>query len=329
MITLDAIRKPVIHDLEAFDAFVAQEFNAEGTLMSEMLRHALSSRGKGIRPTIVMLSALINSENKGTTVGRRAYLAAMLVEMIHTTSLIHDDVIDEADTRRGKPTVNALWQSHKAVLLGDYILAKNLSIGMSSGQYDLVSHICQTMATLCEGEVLQSDCAAKHTTTRRDYLDIIYKKTASLIAVSASAGALSVGAPREKVQLMHRFGEAIGMAFQIQDDILDYSRTANTGKSTNNDLREQKITLPLLVILERVDEARRNELIDKLTLCATDQAAVDYIQQTVENQGGLRLAAEVMHDYLKRATTLLSEYEPSEARTALVNLCAFIAERDH
>ncbi|MEG1405807.1 MAG: polyprenyl synthetase family protein, partial [Alistipes sp.] len=138
MITLDAIRKPVAKDLEAFDEFVAQKFNAEGELMSEMLRYALASRGKGIRPTIVMLSAALNSRSEGTTVGCRAYLAAMLVEMIHTTSLIHDDVIDEADTRRGKPSINARWQSHKAVLLGDYILAKNISIGMSSGQYDLV-----------------------------------------------------------------------------------------------------------------------------------------------------------------------------------------------
>lgn len=328
MVTLDAIRNPVAKDLEAFDEFVARKFNAEGELMSNMLSYALSSRGKGIRPTIVLLSAGLNAASAGATTGQRAYLAAMLVEMIHMTSLIHDDVIDESDTRRGKPSVNARWQSHKAVLLGDYLLAKNLSIGMSSGQYDLVTHICETMATLCEGEVLQSDCADKRDMTRRDYLDIIYKKTASLIAVSASAGAMAVGASRERVALMHRFGEAVGMAFQIQDDILDYTRSAHTGKPTNSDLREHKITLPLLAVLERVGDDRRGELLDKLALCDHDEAAVDYLQHIVENEGGLAFSAEVMQDYLTRATSILAEYDASEYRASLVNLCAYVAERD-
>lgn len=325
MITLEAIRKPVEKDLQAFDEFVARNISAEGELLSDMLQYALSSRGKGIRPTIVMLSAALNAPAGG---GQRACLAAMLVEMIHVASLIHDDVIDESDTRRGKPSVNARWQSHRAVLLGDYILAKNLAVGMSSGQYDLVTHVCNAMAILCEGEALQSDCTGKHTMTRRDYLDIIYKKTASLIAVSASAGALSVRAPREKVTLMHRFGEAVGMAFQIQDDILDYTRTAHTGKPTNNDLREGKITLPLLVVLERADEQHRRELLDLLVRCAGDEAAVETLQHVVEEEGGLSFAAEVMQDYLKRAVNMLAEFEPSEARTSLVNLCAYIAERD-
>ena len=161
MVTLEAIRQPVERDLQAFDAFVAQNISAEGELLSDMLRYALSSRGKGIRPTIVMLSAALNAP-RGVAAGRRVHLAAMLVEMIHVASLIHDDVIDESDTRRGRPSVNARWQSHRAVLLGDYILARNLSIGMSSGQYDLVTHVCNSMATLCEGEALQSDCAARH-----------------------------------------------------------------------------------------------------------------------------------------------------------------------
>ena len=164
--------------------------------------------------------------------------------MIHVASLIHDDVIDEADMRRGKPSANARWQSHKAVILGDYILAKNMNIGLQSGQFDLVTHVCGSMAALCEGEVLQDECAANSTMTRQAYLDIIYKKTASLLGVSASAGALAVGATRDRVATMRRFGEAVGMAFQIQDDILDYTPTAHTGKPANNDLREGKITLP-------------------------------------------------------------------------------------
>lgn len=328
MITLDTIRKPVAADLEAFDDFINQQFTAEGELLSEMLRYALSSRGKGIRPLLVMLCAGLNSHAQTGSVGRRAYLAAMMVEMIHVASLIHDDVIDDSDTRRGKASVNARWQSHKAVILGDYILARNMSLGLSSGQYDLVTHICDSITALCEGEVLQSDCADKHAMTRQTYLDIVRKKTASLIGVSASAGALSVGAGREKVALMGRFGEAVGVAFQIQDDILDYTLTAHTGKPANNDLREGKITLPLLGVLEKVSDERRAELILRLGRCATDEAEVEYLQHTVENEGGIAFATSLMQDYLQCAVQMLSEYEPSECRAALANLCAFIAERD-
>lgn len=328
MVTLDMIRKPIAADLEAFDEFVARNFTAEGDLLSGMLRYALSSRGKGIRPMIVMLSAGLNSAVKGDTVGRRAYLAAMLVEMIHVASLIHDDVIDEADTRRGKASVNARWQSHKAVILGDYVLAKNMNIGLASGQFDLVTHVCGSMAALCEGEILQSERAEKGDMTRTAYLDIIRRKTASLIGVSASAGAMAAGASREKTALMGRFGEAVGMAFQIQDDILDYTRANHTGKPVNNDLREHKVTLPLLAVLERVGEKRRAELLDRLSRCDRDDAEVEYLQHTVENEGGLAAASEVMQEYLARAAGMLSGYEPSEYRAALVNLCAYIAERD-
>ena len=154
MITLDDIRKPVTAELEALDEFVDRQFTAEGELLSDMLRYALSARGKGIRPMLVMLSAAMNAPVKGAAAGRRACLAAMLVEMIHVASLIHDDVIDEADMRRGKPSANARWQSHKAVILGDYILAKNMNIGLQSGQFDLVTHVCGSMASVLQGDAL-------------------------------------------------------------------------------------------------------------------------------------------------------------------------------
>ncbi len=327
MITLDDIRKPVTGRIEAFDRFVDSRFCADGKLMDSMLRYALSSRGKGIRPLLVILSASLNARNEAGADSPRVNLAAMLVEMIHVASLIHDDVIDEADTRRGAPSVNAIWQSHKAVLLGDYILARNVGIGLESGQFDLVTHICGAMAALCEGEVLQDECAAKHTMTRKDYFDIIRRKTASLISVSVSAGALAVNAASDAVERMHRFGEAVGMAFQIQDDILDYS-SVKTGKPRNNDLREGKITLPLLCVLERVDEKRRRELVERLEKCATEDESVEYLRCIVANEGGLQKAAQIMHDYLDEAVSLLDAYPPSEYKQALVNLCAFIGERD-
>ena len=335
MVSLEAIRTPIASDIDAFEEFLKGQFSSDGKLMSEMLTHVLSARGKSVRPIIVMLtSALTSSANARQWVegerncSKRTYLAAMMVEMLHTASLIHDDVIDNADTRRGRPSVNALWQSRNAVIMGDFLLARTMSAGMESAQYDLVSHIIGSVATLCEGEVLQSQHAADKDTTRQDYLEIIYKKTASLISISASAGAVSVMASREDVEQMRRFGEALGMAFQIQDDILDYSRSAQTGKPRNNDLREGKITLPLIEVLEQCTSAERLQLIDKLSQCATDDAAVEYIQNIVEVTGGLSLAARTMQTYIDRAVAILSKYEDSPYRTALVNLCAYVAERD-
>ena len=328
MITLDSIRKPVLRELEAYDAFVERQFTADGELLNEMLKEALSSRGKGIRPLLVTLSAAMNARTAGAAGGQRVSLAAMLVEMIHTASLIHDDVIDEADTRRGRPSINARWQSHKAVLLGDYILARNMAIGLESGQFDLVSHICGRMASLCEGEILQDDCAARQNMTRRTYLDIIFKKTASLLGVSASAGALAVGATRDKVTTMRRFGESLGMAFQIQDDILDYTPSAQTGQPRGNDLREGKITLPLLEVLEKSSEERRTELLAMLKTCHENEEAVQRMQQIVLDEGGLDAAAATMHGYFAKAVQMLSEYDDSPYRTSLVHLCSFIIERN-
>lgn len=336
MSTLESIRRPVARELEEFEGFVRERFGAEGDLLREMLDYALSSRGKAIRPTLVLLSAALHARD-GRSVGMRSYVAAMLVEMIHVASLIHDDVIDEADTRRGRPSANARWQSRNAVVLGDYILARNMSLGMRSGQFDLVAHVCDSIATLCEGELFQSDCARRQVVSREAYYEIIRKKTAVLLGVSASAGALSVGASREEVARMRRFGEALGIAFQIQDDILDYRRSAHTGKPANNDLREGKITLPLLAVLERSGEERRRELLDLLTACRTDDAAVDRLQAVVEAEGGMESAAEAMQAMLREALALLGAvegahrrpvYPDSPYRKALADLCVYVAERD-
>ena len=341
MVSIADIRKPIVSDLEAFDKFVADNFSAEGELLQEMLTYALSSRGKGVRPMLTLLAASMNThlaksepESIGEECGaechctKRTYLAALLVEMIHTASLIHDDVLDEADERRGRPSVNAKWQSDTAIILGDYILARTMSIGMASAQYDLISYIGTAMATLCEGEVLQSQHAKAFDTTRDDYFTIIYQKTASLLGVSAALGALSVGGTREEVDRMRKFGEAIGIAFQIQDDILDYKRDNNTGKPSNNDLREHKITLPLIEVMERTTAEERNELIALLKRCGDDESAVDELHRRVVEGGGLDHAAETMRAYIQRAMHHASKYADTPYRRALLDLCCYIAERD-
>ena len=328
MVTLDAIREPVRKELEEFEAFVRQNFKVENELLAAMVDYILSTRGKGVRPLLVLLSAGLNASATGRSVGQRTYLAAMLVEIIHTASLVHDDVIDESDTRRGRASANAKWQSRNAVVLGDFLLARNMEIGMRSAQYDIVSYVISSIALLCEGELLQNDHARKMEVTRNTYLDIIYKKTASLLGISAGVGALSVGADRGKIAEMRRFGDALGMAFQIQDDILDYTRGAHTGKPSNNDLREHKITLPLLLLLDRSDKARQDEIRELLARCHEDETAVDTLQAAVEGEGCLQEASKVMHGYLQRAASLLAAWPDGPVRTALVNLCAYIAERN-
>lgn len=326
MATLNDIKAPIATDLEGFDKFIAEQFNADSPLMSEMLTYALSSRGKGIRPLIVMLCSALNSS--AGIVSRRAWVAATMVEMIHLSSLIHDDVIDESDMRRGKPSINAKWQSRKAILVGDYILGRTLTLGMSSGQYDIVSHVAKSIAILCEGEVIQDDFASKHTMTREGYLDIIHKKTASLISISASAGALAAGATPSKVENMRRFGEYIGMAFQIQDDILDYTPTANTGKPSNGDLREGKVTLPLLSVIEKSTPEQASQIEALLNKCKESEEAIEALQQIVEQGGGVEFATSVMSAYIDKAIAILAQYDESPYRTALINLCAYIAQRD-
>ncbi len=327
MITLNHIRQPIADRLEEFEQFVRSSFNEkEGTLLAEMIEYILSTRGKGLRPTLTMLVAAACSPTGNF--GKRTMLAAMLVEMIHTASLVHDDVIDESDLRRGKASVNARWQSRNAVIVGDYILARNMDIGLKSGQYDLLTHIIGSMAILCEGEILQSDHAGKLDIIEQDYYDIIYKKTASLFASCASAGALSVGAPRQTVQNMHCFGEMVGMAFQIVDDILDYTPDNNTGKPAANDIKERKITLPLIITLQKADEALRKDILDAVDRAATDDSAVEFIREQVAKANGVNDARQVLHKFLQRALSCLAKLEDTPYRQAMIDLCAFVAERD-
>ncbi len=326
MVTLAQIQQPIAESIKEFDAFIAEQFRSDNHLVERMIADALSSRGKGVRPMLVLLTAALCSPTGAVT--RRAHIAAMMVEMIHLSSLIHDDVIDEAPLRRDRPTVNALWQSKRAVLTGDYILARNISIGLTSGQFDLVTHIVGAIAILCEGEIIQDDCARRVAMSREEYLSIIAKKTASLISISASAGAKAAGAKPEQVAQMKEFGRVIGMAFQIQDDILDYTPTSNSGKESYQDIVEGKITLPLLILLESEEEARRTEVMGWIESAHKCEESLKSVVNYVTEGRGVEQAQEVMEAYITRATAILSTFPESPYRTALVNLCMFITQRE-
>lgn len=327
MSTLSAIRRPIEDDLQQYEALIRKSYVAESEPLHSIIEYVIDNRGKGIRPMLVLLSAGMAKGGEPCGASKRSLLAAMLVEMIHTASLVHDDVIDESDMRRGKPSVNARWQSRNAVLVGDYLLAETMNIGMRSGQFDIVRHIIASVSDLCEGELMQNTRSRSLDMSRKTYLEIIYKKTARLIGTSASVGALSVGADLQEVDTLRRFGDAIGMAFQIKDDILDYKPSSETGKPSGNDLAEHKITLPLLTVLEHSSEDRRTEIIDEIRRSSTPES-ISRIQQMVIEAGGLEEAEQVMRTYIDRALQILSGYPQSVYRDSLATLCGYISERE-
>lgn len=325
MASLEEIKRPLEREFEEYGQFVKRALSSDSVFVSSVMDYIVSSRGKGIRPLLVFLFAGINSSYG---VGKRAYLAAMLVEMIHNASLVHDDVVDDSDTRHGKPTVHTRWNSRVSVLAGDYILARTFSLGMQSAQFDIVSYITAGIAEIVEGELIQSECNEKRRITREDYLNIIFKKTATLLGVSCGAGAMAAGARAAQVGIARQVGIDLGMAFQIKDDMLDYAPSDQTGKSSYADLREGKATLPLIAILERSGDAERIRIMERLGSVVHDPDAVGEIAAFVHAEGGLAAAAEVMEEYLDRARGIIASYPDSAYRNSLEALCDYIGSRE-
>ncbi len=317
---LNEIKKPVEAGMRRFNELLAANYRNDNPFIAALTDYVLGQRGKQMRPLLTLLSAALNG---GIT--EKTYTGAILVEMAHSASLVHDDVIDGADTRRGKPSVNAVWQSRTAVLVGDYLLARALSITARNDAADLLTILIGSFQNLCEGELIQLDHAAKLDMTEEAYFDVIYRKTASLLGSAGAIGARSAGAPDDAVERMKRFGECIGMAFQIRDDLLDYEPSAETGKAAGNDLRERKITLPLLHLLNRSDEAERQALIEKLRKIREEDVAE--IQRKVIASGAVEYAGRVMADYEKQALEILENYPESPVRDSLEAYCRYILQR--
>ena len=326
MTLLEQIRQPIERELRECRDYMRQRMTADDPFVQSMLDYVIENMGKGVRPLLAVLASRLHSSEP---IGERTCLAAMLVEMIHTASLVHDDVIDESPMRRGNPSVNSRWGSNSAVLCGDYILATAFDAGMTSREYDIPTYIIAAMRQLCCGELVQNECNRTSTMSRETYLDIINKKTAVLLSTSAAVGAVAVGASDDKVALMAEFGTALGMAFQIKDDILDYNLDAQTGKPSCNDLREGKITLPLLCVLEQSDEAERERVIALLRSAHSDENAVEELRRLVVEKGGLAAACTLMDEYMAKARAVTAAYPESPIRHSLDLLCDFVAARNH
>lgn len=319
---LRGIREPVRDEMRRFNELLAECYKSENTFIAPMVDYVLEQRGKQMRPLLVLLSAALNG---GVT--DKSYTGAILVEMAHTASLVHDDVIDEAYMRRGQLSVNAVWRSHAAVLIGDYILSRALSHTARQDAFELIGMLVDSFEKLCEGELIQMQYASHLNITEESYFDIIYRKTASLLGASAGIGAKSAGADEQAVADMKRFGECIGMAFQIKDDLLDYEPSSETGKAGGNDLKERKITLPLLYLLNHVTPGERKKLIDRISAVRDNEENVAYIQKQVIGSGAVAYAEQVMRDYERQALDILGGYPESPVRESLEQYCHFILQR--
>ena len=291
-------------------------------LLDIITRYIIKRKGKQMRPMFVFFSADINGK-----VGDSTYVAASLIELLHTATLVHDDVVDDSNERRGFFSINALWKNKVAVLDGDYLLSKGLLLSLENEEYNLLKIVSEATHEMSEGELLQIEKARKLDIDEAIYFEIIRKKTASLIASCCASGAASVGGDKETVQKMKLFGEKVGIAFQIKDDLFDYQSTNKTGKPNGIDIKEQKMTLPLIYLLNNSNRSEKRKIINIVKNHNTNPEKVKFVIDKVNQSGGIEYANQKMKDYHADALKILDEFPDSPSKTSLKQLVDFTIER--
>jgi octaprenyl-diphosphate synthase len=310
--------------LTKFERFFLESLLSDSPLLNKVLKYIFGRRGKRIRPTLLFLSAKASAPSKPFTDATFAGTAA--VEMIHTASIVHDDVVDQSDQRRGNKSVNAEWTSKVAVLAGDYLLAKALMLITEYEMFDFISIMSRPIVERCVGEMIQLEKSIDLDTTESIYFEIIRKKTAVLIGASMEVGAKSAGAAH-LAKTMYGIGENIGMAFQIRDDIFDYEKTNLLGKPTGNDILEKKITLPLIHALKQVDSKKQKYILKLLKEASENRKNVSIVRDFVLEHNGLEYASSVAGNYIDKAISLISNIEDSPAKQSLIELAHYTINR--
>lgn len=292
-------------------------------LLNRITHYIVNRKGKQMRPMFVFLVAKMVNNGE---VSERTYRGASVIELIHTASLVHDDVVDDSNRRRGFFSINALWKNKIAVLIGDYFLSKGMLVCIDNNDFDLLKIISVAVREIVEGELLQIEKARKLDITEDIYYEIIRQKTATLIAACCSLGAASVKPNTEDVERMRKFGELIGMAFQIKDDLFDYGQEA-IGKPTGIDIKEQKMTLPLIHVLNNCSKKEQNWVINSIKKHNKDQKRVKEVIAFVKDKGGLEYAVTKMKQFQEEALLILSNYSESEFKNALILMVNYVIER--
>ena len=322
MTTIKKIKSPIEQELKDFEPYFKKSLQSDVPLLSTILNFLYRTKGKQLRPIFVFLSAKLHGETN-----EFSKLAACSVELLHTATLVHDDVVDESYERRGNFSVKALWRNKLAVLVGDYILSKGLILQLENKKYNFLHLISRAVQDMAEGEILQIKKSRKLDIDDETYFKIIRKKTASLIATSMAIGAASVTDNDEVVEKMYKIGQDAGIAFQIKDDIFDYQAKGLIGKPTGNDIKEKKITLPLLYVLNNAEKAERKRVLLLIKRKNKNSQVVKDLIQMVIEKGGLEYAESKMIEFKNKAVNALMEFDDCEARTSLIELMEYITTR--
>ncbi|MFK7972922.1 MAG: polyprenyl synthetase family protein [Bacteroidia bacterium] len=291
-------------------------------LLDRVTRYMLKTKGKQMRPMLVMFSAAVCGGIQPPT-----YRGAALVELLHTATLVHDDVVDDADTRRGFLSINAMWKNKVAVLVGDFLFSRGMLMALEHDDFQLLKIVSEAVKLLSEGELMQQEKSRLLNIDEAVYIEVIRQKTASLMAACCAAGASSAGADDPTVERMRLFGEKMGIAFQIKDDLLDYG-TADIGKPRAIDIKERKMTLPLIHVLNKSSWAERRKLVNIVKRHNKNTKKVAWLIKHVTDNGGIDYSRNVMQEYLTEASSILHEFPASEARESLEQLMRYAVDRE-
>ncbi len=322
MSSLKRIKEPIKDEIAEFERFFKNSMRSKVPLLDIITNYIIRRKGKQIRPVFVFLSAKLHGEITQST-----YNAATLVELMHTATLVHDDVVDESYQRRGFFSINALWKNKISVLVGDYLLSRGLLLAVDNEEFEILKIVSGAVKEMAEGELLQIEKARKINADEEIYFEIIRKKTAALLASCTAAGAKSANASDEIVEKMRLFGENIGIAFQIKDDLFDYQKNNNTGKPSGNDIQEKKMTLPLIYSYNHSSKSRQREIKRTISKHSTNSEKVYKIIDFVNGNGGIQYAEQKMMEYKNKSLEILNEFPDSEAKAALIELVKFTIDR--
>ena len=320
---MELAKKVIGQELACFEIHFKDAVKSRVSLLDRIMQYIVKRKGKQMRPMFVLLCAKLNGE-----INDASYRAASLVELLHTATLVHDDVVDDALQRRGFFSINALWKNKIAVLVGDYLLSKGLLLSLENKDFEVLTILSDAVKKMSEGELLQMEKTRNLNFDESVYYEIIYGKTASLLASSCAAGASSVTTDQEQIQKMKDFGEYVGMAFQIKDDLFDYGDEL-IGKPTGNDIKEKKLTLPLIHILQKCSPALKKEIVYIVKNNNNDKHKVKFVIDHVKQLGGIEYAHNKMIEYRDKALVVLHSFPPSITRDALEELVRYTTDRKY
>jgi octaprenyl-diphosphate synthase len=323
MPSIKEIQAPVGKDMQVFSRHFREVLRSDVPLLDTIMRYIVKRKGKQMRPLFVFLTAKLHGG-----VVEKTHTAASLIELLHTATLVHDDVVDESDRRRGFFSIQALWKKKVAVLVGDYLLSRGLLTAVDAEAFDLLKLTSRAVKEMSEGELLQIEKARRLDITEEVYFEIIRRKTASLIAACCACGAASAGGDADQVDVMWKFGEKTGLAFQIKDDLLDLGDGKRTGKPTGQDIREKKLTLPLIHTLQVADGNARRRLIKLVKRAPKDPEAVREVMDAILNGPGLKYAREKMMMLRNEAVEILNDFKEGDAKKALIDMLDFTIQRN-